>query len=110
MNKNYSIFQLPAHHRNKFMGIRWAKQHNFQFSEYVHQYNGVVEEGENDMETLERIFYILNMEHPSDYHTHSLSVSDIVKLHDKMYFCDSIGFVEVGLTRNAENYLVRTLP
>lgn len=47
---------------------------------------------------LEDIFYIFNMQHPTDYRGHSLSVSDIVDvwwsdtIQPGMYFVDSFGF------------------
>ena len=45
-------------------------------------------------EILEEIFTLLNVNHPEDYTGHSLSVSDIVVLNDKKYYCDSYGWVE----------------
>jgi len=44
---------------------------------------------------LEELFRIFNIEHPEDFRGHSLSVSDIVKLNDKYYFCDSYSWEEV---------------
>lgn len=48
---------------------------------------------------LESLFVKFNLKFPADYRARSMSVSDVVVLHengvDKAYFCDSIGFVEV---------------
>ena len=48
---------------------------------------------------LEGIFQQFNLNHPSDFTGHSLSVSDVVVLvqdgQKKAYFCDSVGFREV---------------
>lgn len=45
---------------------------------------------------LEKIYMLFNVSQmPQDYRGHSLSVSDIVELEGKTYFCDTFGFVEV---------------
>lgn len=49
----------------------------------------------NVIDVLEEIFKIFNINHLEDFRGHSLSVSDIVKLDDKYYFCDSHGWEEV---------------
>ncbi len=46
-----------------------------------------------DATMLEQLFYIFNMEHPANYHAHSMSVGDVVMLDDsRLYFCDQFGF------------------
>ena len=49
--------------------------------------------------TLENIYEKFNIDHPADFRGHSLSVSDIVVLHqdgkDTAHYCDSFGFQEV---------------
>ena len=49
--------------------------------------------------TLERIYERFNIDHPADFKGHSLSVSDVVVLHqdgqDAAHFVDSVGFREV---------------
>jgi hypothetical protein len=35
------------------------------------------------------------MSHPSDFRGHSLSVSDVVYLDGKYYYCDSFGYKEL---------------
>lgn len=48
---------------------------------------------------LESLFERFNLEFPADYRARSMSVSDVIVLHengvDTAHFCDSIGFVEV---------------
>lgn len=50
---------------------------------------------------LEDIYTMLNIDHPSDYHGRSLSVSDVVEVVESenmpqgFYFCDSVGFKQV---------------
>lgn len=46
----------------------------------------------DEIEALEELFYVFNMEHPTDFKGHSLSVSDIVKINDKYYYCNSCGW------------------
>ena len=49
--------------------------------------------------TLEDIYRTFNVEHPADFKGHSLSVSDVVVLHqngqDTAHYCDSVGFQQV---------------
>jgi len=62
---------------------------------YKKTYEGEIETDKTDeFEILEEIFTLLNINHPEDYKGHSLSVSDIVVLNDKKYYCDSYGWVE----------------
>lgn len=50
-------------------------------------------------DTLESIYTEFNLNHPSDFRGHSLSVSDIVVLREndreKAFYCDNVGFKEV---------------
>ena len=56
-------------------------------------------QGRTQSETLEAIYTKLNIDHPEDYKAHSLSVSDIVVLHEdgenRAHFVDSFGFTEL---------------
>ena len=56
-------------------------------------------QGQTQSETLEAIYTKLNVDHPADYKAHSLSVSDIVVLHENgentAHFVDSFGFTEL---------------
>ena len=49
--------------------------------------------------TLEDIYRTFNVDHPADFKGHSLSVSDVVVLHqngqDTAHYCDSMGFQQV---------------
>ena len=42
--------------------------------------------------SLDDIYYIFNMAFPRGYHSHSMSVSDVVKTPDGFFFCDSFGW------------------
>lgn len=58
---------------------------------------------------LEEIFQQFNLDHPEDFHGHSLSVSDIVALRQdgavSCHYVDSIGFKELPSFLQPENYL-----
>ena len=65
-------------------------------TDYKNYYNKVYEYTEDvnvkDEIYLEQVFEKFNLDRPDDFKGHSLSVSDIVKLNDKLYICDSFGF------------------
>lgn len=46
---------------------------------------------------LEEVFCIFNMNSPKDFTGHSLSVSDVVFIDDKGYYCDSFGWSTIVL-------------
>ena len=53
-------------------------------------------QGRTQSATLEAVYEKFNIDHPADYKGHSLSVSDIVVLHEdgknSAHFVDSFGF------------------
>ena len=57
---------------------------------------------EVDCISLEEVYTMLNINHPSDYRGRSLSVSDVVEVYESdeapqgFYFCDSFGFKQVA--------------
>ena len=59
--------------------------------------------------TLEKLYEKFNIDHPADYHSPSMSVSDIVALKQdgvvSCHYCDSVGFVAVPDFIQPENYL-----
>ena len=62
-------------------------------------YNLVYEAELKPGTTLDDLYYQFNMEHPADFRGHSMSVSDIVVLHqgdeDMAFYVDRFGFTEV---------------
>lgn len=68
-------------------------------SHYGRVYSGSVESNGATGEALESLFMKFNLELPANYRSCSMSVSEVVVLHengnDQAYFCDSIGFLEV---------------
>lgn len=66
-----------------------------EFSHYERVYTGPLHEGE----TLDDLYAEFNLAIPDDFWGHSMSVSDVVVLHqngeDTAYYCDMVGFREV---------------
>ena len=62
-------------------------------------YNLVYEAELKPGTSLDDLYYQFNMQHPEDFRGHSMSVSDIVVLHqgdeDKAFYVDRFGFTEV---------------
>ena len=74
-----------------FRDFDYALKNGLSMNDYSLVYEGEIEEGKG----LEDIFYMFNVNHPEDFKGHSLSVSDIVKLGNKLYYCNSIGWKEI---------------
>lgn len=108
----YGIYQLkdnPELYTFRFQGTESLKRlgiikDNFDAvtpENYKLVYMGELGElqGQTQSETLEAIYTKLNVDHPADYKAHSLSVSDIVVLHEdgenSAHFVDSFGFTEL---------------
>lgn len=108
----YGIFQLkddPELDKFRFEGTESLKRmgitkDNFNAvlpENYKLVYLGELSElqGQTQSETLEAIYTKFNIDHPADYKAHSLSVSDIVVLHEdgenSAHFVDSFGFTEL---------------
>lgn len=49
----------------------------------------------NEMALLEKIYTKFNIDRPEDFKGHSLSVSDIVDLDGKLYYCDAYSWEEI---------------
>ena len=59
----------------------------------------VVYEGELDYSempnALEELFEIFNVRRPNDFKGRSMSISDIVEIDGKNYYCDAVGWKEL---------------
>lgn len=64
-------------------------------SNYDQMYSGKLFNGE----TLDSIYERFNLQHPADFRGHSLSVSDVIVIHqegqNQAYYVDSFGFRQV---------------
>ena len=67
-----------------------------------------------EQESLESIYTRFNIDHPADFKGHSLSVSDIVVLHqdgkDTAHYCDRFGFSQVPEFLQPERAAEVTIP
>jgi hypothetical protein len=91
---NYKIYQVDPHDCDyAFEWWSWAKD-RFNFNDYTLTYEGEIEV-EDVNKTLEDLFTKFNINRPADLKGHSLSVSDIVELDGKYYYCDNVGWTEI---------------
>lgn len=97
MNQKYRIYQL-SDKKHLFDPLRWWKGDKPEIGMYDLKYEGSVEkeEGVTVYGVLEHIYHVFNVSKPEGFRGHSLSVSDVVELEGKYYFCDSIGFTEIN--------------
>lgn len=74
-----------------FMPMYYLKRKNikFDFSLYNKVYTDYVE----DNITLDDIFEKFNINRPDDFYGHSLSVSDLIVINNKIFYVDRFGFV-----------------
>ena len=106
---NYDIYQLkddPSLHSIRFANTKFMNTHNIPIDagNYDKVYSGNVDNEsaagkKSTDEVLESLYEKFNMRHPADFRGHSLSVSDVVVLHDNgvvtAHFCDSYGFTQI---------------
>ena len=91
---NYKIYQVdPNNCDYAFEWWSWAED-RFNFNDYELKYEGEIEVDDVN-KTLEDLFRIFNVERPSDFRGHSLSISDIVEIDGKYYYCDDIGWKDI---------------
>ena len=85
----------------RFMNLDWLQSHNLAVdrSNYDLIYTAPLNGSGTTMEQLETLYEQFNLKKPVDFHSPSLSVSDIVaiKLDGKVscHYCDSFGFQQV---------------
>ena len=96
----YSIYQLDLSDNTdnlRFMSLDWVQGKGLSVDR--DHYEMVYAMQREPGETLEDIYRRFNIDHPEDFRGHSLSVSDVVVLHengaDTTYYVDSIGFREL---------------
>jgi len=93
----YQMRPSPTTENMLFMSHNFVTQHNYSIDEskYDKVYTGPLKPGE----TLEDVYRRFNIERPDDFKGHSLSVSDVVVIHnhgvDTAYYVDRFGFKEV---------------
>ena len=98
----------------RFMNLDWLQSHNLSIerSNYDLIYTAPLDGSGSTMEQLERLYEQFNLQKPVDFHSPSMSVSDIVAIKQNgqvsCHYCDSVGFTQVpgflpeNSLRNAE--------
>lgn len=100
MIKSITILQLKNDNESRsflFMPLESVEKNpNFGLACYNEIYQSeVITDHEDTEDILDDIYFDFNMRRPKDFKGHSLSTSDMVKMDDKYYYCDSYGWQEV---------------
>ena len=96
----YEIWTLPPSNPNKFLGSQMRKA-PVKIEDYVMVYKGKAGGTMGNHRVLEQLFDKFNTNWPDDYHSESMSVSDLVcTINDNnnertWWYVDSIGFEKV---------------
>ena len=93
--KIYQINSERDTERVRFMGTDFLAQHTGSFKVDPGIYDQVFS-GEVDCKNPEEVYAKFNTESHPLHRGHSLSVSDVVVTDEGAFFCDSIGFLEIG--------------
>lgn len=93
--KIYQINQERDENGIKFMGAGGPAWHGGSFGVDSSIYDEVFS-GEVDCKDLEEVFTKFNAEGHPLHRGHSLSVSDVLVTDEGAFFCDSLGFLEIG--------------
>ena len=100
--KKYKILQIKndpqVAHGIKFSGLdeleKFGLRDKLTLDIYKEVYSGEIEDGETS-QLLERIYSMFQGVKPENYKGHSISVSDVVCMDDKYYFCDRYEWKEI---------------
>lgn len=85
----------------RFMNLDWLKSHDISIdrSNYDLIYTAPLSESGTVPEQLEKLYQQFNLEKPVDFHSPSMSVSDIVAIKQdgkvSCHYCDSVGFTQI---------------
>ena len=85
----------------RFMNLDWLKSHDISIdrSNYDLIYIAPLRESGTVPEQLEKLYEQFNLEKPVDFHSPSMSVSDIVAIKQdgkvSCHYCDSVGFTQI---------------
>lgn len=93
------IFKLPLNcvytFRDYDFAIKHSEKGKVTIYDYVQVYRYDIPSRNDHINLLDEIFEKFNINHPEDYHSTSLSTSDVVMLDDVAYYCDSFGWKEL---------------
>ena len=85
----------------RFMNLDWLKFHDISIdrSNYDLIYTAPLRESGTVPEQLEKLYEQFNLQKPADFHSPSMSVSDIVAIKQdgkvSCHYCDSVGFTQI---------------
>ncbi|MCR0393685.1 YodL domain-containing protein [[Clostridium] innocuum] len=85
----------------RFMNLDWLKSHDISIdrSSYDLIYTAPLRESGTVPEQLEKLYEQFNLQKPADFHSPSMSVSDIVAIKQdgkvSCHYCDSVGFTQI---------------
>ena len=85
----------------RFMNLDWLQSHNLAVdrSNYDLIYTAPLNGSGSTMEQLETLYEQFNLKKPVDFHSPSMSVSDIVAIKQdgkvSYHYCDSVGFTQI---------------
>ena len=85
----------------RFMNLDWLKSHAISIdrSNYDLIYTAPLSESGTVPEQLEKLYEQFNLQKPADFHSPSMSVSDIVAIKQdskvSCHYCDSVGFTQI---------------
>lgn len=109
----FAIYQVreDTADRIRFMGLGWLKEKGIpvERANYDLVYTGELTATGDTGRRLDSLYEQFNIHHPADYHSPSLSVSDIIVVKQSgvlsCHYCDRIGFQEIPGFLPGENYL-----
>ena len=85
----------------RFMNLDWLQSHNLSVNRNSYDliYTAPLNSSGSTMEQLETLYEQFNLQKPVDFHSPSLSVSDIVAIKQdgkvSCHYCDSVGFTQI---------------
>ena len=85
----------------RFMNLDWLKSHDISIerSNYDLIYTAPLRESGTVPEQLEKLYEQFDLQKPADFHSPSMSVSDIVAIKQdgkvSYHYCDSVGFTQI---------------
>ena len=99
----FAIYQVSREDPQnlRFMNLDWLQSHSLSVdrSNYDLIYTAPLNGSGSTMEQLERLYEQFNLQKPVDFHSPSMSVSDIVAIKQdgkvSCHYCDSFGFTDV---------------
>ena len=106
LSQNRDCFAIYQVSRNdpqnvRFMNLDWLESHDVSVdrSNYDLIYTAPLSESGTVPEQLEKLYQQFNLEKPVDFHSPSMSVSDIVAIRQdgkvSCHYCDSVGFTQI---------------